>query len=211
MRRLSHVRWIAGGTGAGKSTVARILAERFGLSIYDGDLAEHDWASRCTPGEHPYLWAGVRRGLEHSALLSPEEKFNNMASLHGETIAFLVEDLRELPADRPVLVDYFGVAPRDLAPLLDWPQQAVFLLPTPEFRRRVLAARYSDPDRARANWGGRGHARAFANRLARDDLWDAELRRQAEATNLPVISIDGRRTPARLADELARRFRLLAR
>ncbi|WP_133884358.1 shikimate kinase [Glycomyces sp. NRRL B-16210] len=37
---VSHVRWIGGGTGAGKSTVARLLAERYRLRIYDGDAAE---------------------------------------------------------------------------------------------------------------------------------------------------------------------------
>jgi hypothetical protein len=68
----------------------------------------------------------------------------------------------------------------------------VFLLPTKEFRREALGTRFADPDRARATWGDGDHVRAFANRLARDELWDAELRRGRGArtrwlTTWPVV------------------------
>ena len=33
-RRLEHVLWIGGGSGAGKSTVARRLATEYGLQVY---------------------------------------------------------------------------------------------------------------------------------------------------------------------------------
>jgi hypothetical protein len=92
---------------------------------------------------------------------------------------------------------------------LAWREQAVFLLPTPVFRRRVLGIRFADPARARANWGDTDHTRAFANRLARDKLWDAELRRQAAEADLPVLAVDGAHDAAELADDLALRFRLI--
>jgi hypothetical protein len=209
--RLAHVRWIAGGTGAGKTTVARILAERYDLALYDGDRAEHAWVRRCTPERHPYFWAGLQLTHEQRVMRSPEDSFNDMASLHGETIGFLVEDLLAMPVDRVVLVDYFGTTPHDVHPLLTWSEQVAFLLPTPEFRRRALGARYSDPARARANWGQSDHVRAFANRLARDELWDAELCRQADAFDLPIMLVDGSRDANDLADDLARRFRLTRR
>src|ERR1700691_3137950 len=34
---LDHVRWVGGGSGAGKTTVTRLLAERFGLGFYSTD------------------------------------------------------------------------------------------------------------------------------------------------------------------------------
>jgi hypothetical protein len=206
--RLAHVRWIAGGTGAGKSTLAWLLAERHGVAVYDGDAAERTWVSRFTPDRHPHAWANVLLSREQRAARAPEEIFHAMASLHGETIGLLVDDLLALPADRPILVDWFGNTPHDIGPLLSWREQVVFLLPAPEFRRRALTARFSDPARARANWGDGDHARALATRLARDDLWDAEVRRQAAALDLPTLTIDGSRSAEDMAGELARRFRL---
>jgi hypothetical protein len=137
-----------------------------------------------------------------------EDTFRAMPSLHGETIGFVVEDLLAMPADRVVLVDWFGILPRHLATLLSFPGQAVFLLPCADFRRRMLTARYADPVRARANWGDSDHERALAQRLARDDLWDAEVRRQAAEFSLPVRDIDGTRGVGSLADDLATQFLL---
>jgi hypothetical protein len=206
---LAHVRWIAGGTGAGKSTVARALADRYSVDVYAGDRAQHSWLPRCTSERQPRMAAGW--GLPPGGTWdgrTPEEVFRSMASLHGETIGFVVQDLLAMPADRTVLVDWFGNLPRDLAPLLRWPGQAVFLVPTPQFRRDALGARYADPDRARANWGDRDPQVMLAKRLARDALWDAEVRRQAEAHGLEVVTVDGSRSAAQTADYVAARFRI---
>lgn len=116
MTKLEHVRWIAGGTGAGKSTVTMILADRFDVTTYHGDRAIHDWIPRCTPAQHPHLYALGTRTEEQKALMTPEEKFAGMASLHGETIGFLVEDLLALPADRIILVDDFSITHRTSSP-----------------------------------------------------------------------------------------------
>ena len=91
--RLTHVRWIAGGTGAGKSTLTRILAERYDVAVYIGDLAERGWVSRFTPDRHPHAWANMRLSTEQRAMLSPEERLSGMESLHGETIGLLVEEI----------------------------------------------------------------------------------------------------------------------
>jgi hypothetical protein len=43
--------------------------------------------------------------------------------------------------------------------------------------------------------------------MARDELWDAEVRRQAADLGLPVLAVDGSRD----LDDLATRFRLRPR
>lgn len=208
--QLRHVRWIAGGTGSGKSTAAAELARRFGLDVYAGDRAEHDWLTRCTPGRHP-RFAALRnqRPGDMWRARTPEEVFDAMAGRSGETIDLLVEDLlARRSTGRLIVVDYFGVLPQDLAPLLSWPGQAVFLVPTPAFRRAALSNRYNDSDRARANWGDLDPAEVLEARLRRDRLWDAEVTEQAATLNLPLLTIDGRRSLKALIDDLAERFHL---
>ena len=207
--RLRHVRWLVGGTGSGKTTAATELVRRFNLDIYPGDRAEHDWLTRCSADRHPRFAAHRnQRPGDMWRGRTAEQVFTAMASRYGETINFLVEDLLARPANRAVLVDYFGVQPRDLAPLLSWPEQAVVLIPTPTFRRVALTRRYSDPARAHANWGGLDPAEILEKRLARDALWDAEVTDQAIPLGLPVITIDGNRPVEQLADELGAHFRL---
>ncbi|MFH8407560.1 hypothetical protein ACH4FX_22620 [Streptomyces sp. NPDC018019] len=207
--RLSHVRWIAGGTGAGKSTLAIILARRYGAVIYRGDLAQHTWLPRCSPRQHPHFHAA--RDEPPGSLWdsrSPDEACGFAQRVVAETFAFEVEDLLAMPTDRPVLVDWFGNLPHQIAPLLTQPDQAVFLLPTPEFRMAALRARRSVPVRSLVSWGGRAPEATLAKRLARDELWDAEVRRQAAVHGNPVITMDGARPATDLADEVAARFRL---
>ncbi|URM92507.1 hypothetical protein LUW75_23990 [Streptomyces sp. MRC013] len=131
-----------------------------------------------------------------------------MPSPYGETTGFPVEDLLALPDDRVVLVDYFGVLPRGLAPPLRRPDRAVFLLPSPGFRENALAVRYADPVRARANRGGGDPAEALAERLARDALWDEEVREQVPLHGLDTLVTDGTTAVSDLADRTAARFGL---
>jgi hypothetical protein len=189
--------------------VAAALARRFDLEVYAGDRAEHEWLTRCSPQRHPRLAAARdHRPGDNWRHRSPEQVFAAMAGRYGETVEFLVEDLLARPTDRIVLVDYFGVLPRDLAPLLSWPAQVAFLVPTPGFRRAVLSRRYADPDRARANWGDVDFGKVLQARLARDALWDAEVRAQADAPGLPVLAVDGNRPTETLVNDLAERFQL---
>lgn len=205
----SHVRWICGGTGAGKSTVSHLLAERYGLAVYDGDRAGMVNFQHINEHRQPYMVALARMSREErSTGRTAEEAFEAMPSRHGETFPFVRDDLFAMTGQGTVLVDDFSIRPFDVAPLLTWPEQAVFLLPTPEFRRWALTERYSDLDRARANWGDVDFRKALENRLARDRYWDEETRTQAVEHGLPMIDVDGATPPERIADDLAARFRL---
>lgn len=53
--RLQDVYWIGGGSGGGKSTIARRIAAQHGLHVYATDDAMPDHASRSTPEDAPYL------------------------------------------------------------------------------------------------------------------------------------------------------------
>lgn len=205
----SHVRWICGGTGAGKSTVSHLLVERYGLAVYDGDTAGVSKYQDVDERRRPYMAALARMTREEASTgRTAEEVFEQMPSRHGETFPFVRDDLLAMTGQGTVLVDDFSIRPFEIAPLLTWPEQAVFLLPTPEFRRLALTERYSDLDRARANWGNVDIKKALENRLARDHYWDEETRTLAAEHGLPVIDIDGTTPPDDIADDLAARFRL---
>jgi hypothetical protein len=205
--RLAHVRWIGGGTAAGKTTVAQELATGYGAAIYDGDLGERGYVSRCSPERQPHMTAWIATPIEERWSQPPEEIFLSMASLHGETFGFVIEDLFAMPDDRPIIVDDFRTLPSEVVSILTRPEDAVFLMPTPEFRRSALERRYADPARARSSFGPYAQV-GLGNRLSRDALWDAEIRRQADLADLAIMTIDGTRSAAAVAEELAIRFRL---
>ncbi|GAA1793263.1 hypothetical protein GCM10009682_13920 [Luedemannella flava] len=90
--------WIGGGSGAGKSTVARRLAARHGLRVYDTDAAMAGHAARSTPQTCPYLheFAGMTMD-ERWADRSPQVMLETFHWYRGEGFDLIVEDLSALP------------------------------------------------------------------------------------------------------------------
>ena len=114
-----------------------------------------------------------------------------LETFHGfqaEGFDLVLDDLLALPPDPPVLAEGFSLLPRLVAPLLSRPRQAVWLLPTPEFRRAAFESR-------RSTWTIPNKTsdpqRALANLLARDQLFTEELRAQARASQLQTVDVDG--------------------
>lgn len=202
--RLRHVRWIGGGSGAGKSTVARRLAERYGLRLYATDDVMGAHASRTTPADAPLL-AGFR-GMdmdERWVNRSPRTMLDTFHWFHGEGFGLIIEDLLTLPADTGVIAEGFRLLPHLVAPYLTAPHHAVWLLPTPAFRRAAftgrgglwtIAARTSDPPRA------------LRNLLARDRMFTDRLAAQTRRLGLRALLIDGSVPEDALAERVWRGF-----
>jgi hypothetical protein len=143
--RLRHVYWIGGGSGAGKSTIARRI---FGM---------------------------------------------------------IVEDLLRLPREPCVIIEGFRLLPRLVQPLLVVPGHAVWLLPTPGFRRaamegrgslREIAQKTSDPDKA------------LRNLLERDRMFTERLQHETKRLGRRVIEVNTTMTDDDLAGRVTKAFGL---
>jgi 2-phosphoglycerate kinase len=187
--RLRYVRWIGGGSGAGKSTVARQLAADHGLDFYSSDdtIAEH--VRRLNPLDAPLLHAFLAMEMdERWANRSPDVMCRTFPWFAGEGFELIVEDLLALPEDPPILAEGFRLLPRLVAPLLSHTDQAIWLVPTPDFRRAAFDARGFTWEIPRKT---SKPERALSNLLIRDQLFSEEVVKQATALQLRVIEVDG--------------------
>jgi hypothetical protein len=187
-RQLEHVAWIGGGSGAGKSTVARRLADEYGLQVYATDDAMSRHAAAMTAEQAPYL-ARFRAMTMDGRWLdrSPEMMLNTFHWFRGEGFDLILEDLRRMPTTPPVVAEGFRLLPHLVAPLLTDARRAVWLLPTPAFRRAAIESRGTTWEIARRT---RDPARALDNLLARDQLFTARLGVEARRLGLPVVDVD---------------------
>jgi hypothetical protein len=158
--RLRHVRWIGGGSGAGKTTVAHQLAEGHRLLLHHVEPPSK-YLARSTPASAPLLHAFAAMDMDERWVnRSPQVMYETFHAFHGECFDLVIEDVLAFPDDQPVLVEGFSLQPRLIAPLLDRREQAIWLLPSPAFRRAAFDARgstwtipnkTSDPQRALEN------------------------------------------------------------
>ncbi|MEU8876006.1 hypothetical protein AB0D24_33650 [Streptomyces javensis] len=205
--RLRHVFWIGGGSGAGKSTVARRLADRYGWRLYATDDVMRDHADRATPEEAPFLHEFIAMDMDERWVnRSPEVMLETFHWFRGEGFGLIVEDLLRLPPEPCVIVEGFRLLPHLVRPLLDAPQHAVWLIPTPDFRQAAIRSR-SVPGEGFV-WRTSDPARAGRNLAERDRMFTTRIEEEAERLRLRTVEVDTTMTEDDLTERVARAFRL---
>lgn len=119
--------------------------------------------------------------------LPVEELVEATLAYSRERIELIAEDLAALAAHETVVAEGFQLTPEAVAPLLESPRPAVWLLPTPSFQRETLLRRphaWATPNLTRAP------KRAQASRSERDALLVERFRDQALAAGVQVIEVD---------------------
>ncbi|MEU7789681.1 hypothetical protein [Amycolatopsis sp. NPDC049159] len=169
--------WIGGAPWTGKSTVARLLADRHGLTTYHHD---HRARPATAPGDD------VPAGEQLTAVLAEfEQRFQRA-----------LDELRAWESPRPIVAEGWGLHPELVAPLVDSPRRMVVLVPTELFRQHQLRHRPDEPTIPEQR-----------SRLTRDRMLAAQAVRSARARGIRVIEIDGRLDPAGVTDVVAEHFR----
>jgi hypothetical protein len=167
-----------------------------------------DHAGRMVPSDSPFLAAFAAMDMDQRWVSrSPQTMLETFHWFRGEGFGLIVDDLLGLTWPG-VIAEGFRLLPRLVRPLLADPGHAVWLLPTPGFRRAAfesrgsllqIAGRTSDPDRA------------LRNLLERDRMFTARLRAEAGQLALPVIEVDTAMTEDELVKRVAEAFGLTGR
>ncbi|WP_327101267.1 AAA family ATPase [Nocardia vinacea] len=202
--RLRHVWWIGGGSGAGKTTIARNLAARYGLQVYSTDDAMRDHAARSTPEDAPALSSFLAMDMDERWVnRPPKTMLETFHWFRGEGFDFIAEDLLGLSTETGVIAEGFRLLPRLVEPLLTTVDHSVWLLPTPEFRRASFDRRgWEIPSRTG------NPERAARNLLERDRMFTDRLRKDTARLQLPAIEVGTAMSEDDLTDMVGRLFRL---
>jgi hypothetical protein len=202
---LGRALWIGGGQWAGKSTVARLLAVRHGVTAYHYDYqdarAHQDRriARRMTLGEAP----GEPDPDSVWVVATPDTMAARILDGFPVRFEWALDDLRALVSGRPIIAEGWGLRPELVARIVDSPRRMIVMVPTEEFRRRqvrdlpraaAVGHRVSDP------------ARAQRNRLERDRLVAEDAVRAARRLGVRVLEVDGSRDAEAVADVVAEHF-----
>jgi hypothetical protein len=207
--RLRHVYWIGGGSGAGKSTVASALADRYVLRLYGTDESMQDHARRTTAAEAPYLHEFIGMSMDERWVdRSPEVMFETFHWFRGEGFHLIVEDLLAMPPDQGIVVEGFRLLPKLVAPLLADRSRAVWLLPTADFRAFAVDKRAEETKLPGFIHRTRDPERAARNLAERERLFADRLREETRGLGLHAITVDAAVPESESVRRVAERFGL---
>ena len=162
--------------GIGKTTAARSIARRYDLRLYSVD------SYTCAHAER--LPKDARSLDEIWVNSTPEGLAAWFDDAARARFPLILEDLRRLPTDVPILAEGPQLLPPLVRPLLASPDRAVFVVGSHGLHRQLLEQRGSglmkvvrDPDRA------------FENRLRRDRILAERLEHDARWAGFPVRKV----------------------
>ena len=199
---LPHVLWIGGPPGTGKTSIARRIAAAHDLRVYHADA--HTWA-------HHDL--AVARGLpateqwermtpdERWVMTPPERMAEHSLDMNADRFRLMLEDIRAFPDSPLIVVEGTPLLPWLAAPLLESRMHAVWLLPTPDFERDLLAARPTTSFDATSE-----PTRAAENRIQRELRVARAIERGANELGLRTLRIDGTRDLAAMERAVLKSF-----
>ncbi|MEM7115479.1 MAG: hypothetical protein AAF614_23760 [Chloroflexota bacterium] len=156
---LSHVLWLGGATDSGKSTTAQKFAERHQFDVYHFDHSSARHFEKLTV-KHERARAFIDASLDER-WLDPTipELLDFLFYLFPLRFELMLTDILAKPKDRGIVVEGFGLLPYLVQPYLSHPNQAIWFVPTWQFKRESMDRRNKpsfgsktrDPQLARTN------------------------------------------------------------
>jgi hypothetical protein len=191
--RLAHVLWIGGGTDAGKTSLARMFAARYGIQLYHFDRPSPSWeAAPFSERErsHSMRWEKMRD--EERWLRLAEAQAQHVYEMWAEQYAYRLQDLLTLPAKKQIVAEGYGFLPSYVMPLIESKRQAIWLVPTKAFKAKTFKARILEGAKASYRHQVQNPEKALALHRQRDMLITARVKAEATAHNCKLLTIDGR-------------------
>lgn len=203
---LSHVLWIGGATDSGKTTLAQILAGKHGLQVYHYDREDARQITTLAQSSEVYRAFLASTLDERWVQPEPEELYRFVLQSFQDRFSLVLEDLLALPREPKILVEGFGLTPDLVVPLLHSRCQAIWLVPSDDFKWASMQRRGKPSFRNQVS----NPERATRNLFERDRLIAEHVKEGARRHDLSLIEVDGSVSLEEMAARIEQHFGLVA-
>lgn len=202
---LSHIFWIGGSPCSGKSTITAKLAAQHGLTIYGCDEMVDRHTTEAGIDRASVIHRLARASCDELWMRPVDQQVREEIVYYEEEFPFILDDLRALPRDRPVIAEGAALMLHLLESIGVPHGRSIWLVPSPAFQREHYARREwpndalascTDPDQAWRNW------------MERDIGFGRRVDNEAMRPVLTCLTVDGSRLLESILDAVRRHFGL---
>jgi 2-phosphoglycerate kinase len=203
--RLSNVFWLGGSPCSGKSSISEILSDRFDLDVYHADEVFETHQQDLKPAQQPTLTKWLASSCNERWMQPLDRLVEDAIACYREHFDLIINDIAARPSGKSPLVEGTALLPREVARILSKRSEAVWIIPTSNFQRehyskrewaRTIVEQCDNPEKAFHNW------------MERDIRFAEWITAEVSVLNLELLKVDGSRTIAENAEEVARHFQL---
>ena len=203
--RLKNVFWLGGSPCSGKSSISEILAGRFDLDVYHVDEVFETHQQDLKPAQQPTLTKWLASSCNERWMQPLDRLVEDAIACYREHFDLIINDIAAGPSGKSLLVEGTALLPREVAGILSKRSDAIWIIPTSNFQREHYAKR----EWARTIVEQCDHPeKAFYNWMERDIQFAQWITAEVSVLNLELLNVDGSRTIAENAEDVARHFQL---
>lgn len=184
--------WVGGAPCSGKSTIVNALCEDHVLRVYHCDDHWNQHVAHATPAAQPRMCALRTMTWDDIWMRDVTVQTSDELALYREQFPLILSDLESISEADTVIVEGAALLPERVVTQISDRRQAIWVVPTEAFQRRVyrsrgpwvaqILAQCSDPEAAWEHW------------MARDAGFALAVAEQACALGLELLWVDGRQT-----------------
>lgn len=200
-----NIFWIGGSPCAGKSSIAKLLAERHNLFVHHCDDVSDARTEKMKSKALPVVSMLSELGKCARLAQSPQWQADTEISFYKEQFDSVLEELTDLSDAGGIVAEGADLMPELLDQIHVPFKRAIWIIPTPEFQLEFYRARAWAHEYVK---DCQSPTVAFDNWMQRDILFAQYIQKTATKMNGRVLVVDGKNTIVQNADLVERHLGL---
>jgi 2-phosphoglycerate kinase len=185
---MSKIYYIGGSPCSGKSTIAQMIAEQYGLYYFKVDNYLDEYIRRGNASNKPFSSQALKLSTNETWLRDPIVQNTEELEIYREIFEYILEDLSKLEAPNGIITEGAAFLPELIHAIGVGSNSYICIIPTKEFQYHHYKLRPWVPEILKDCTDKK---QAFENWMERDALFAVTVKEEADKLGYRSLITDG--------------------